>query len=82
MQTKEQIKNYMLKLISERDGELVSKTVKYFGKSKSTVYNYLTQMQEDGIIFKAEGGFELVTKLAKLTNLRPHSVFSLLVNCI
>ncbi|MBQ1261173.1 MAG: DUF4325 domain-containing protein [Clostridia bacterium] len=62
MQTKEQIKNYMLKLISERDGELVSKTVKYFGKSKSTVYNYLTQMQEDGIIFKAEGGFELARR--------------------
>lgn len=57
MHTKEQVKQYMLKLIAANDPSLVAKTVEYFGKSKSTIYNYLKEMCETGIISKTESGY-------------------------
>ena len=57
--TKEQVKQYMLKLISGADKALVAKTVEYFGKSKSTVYNYISEMLNEGIICKSGDGFAL-----------------------
>lgn len=67
MHTKEQVKQYMLKLIAANDPSLVAKTVEYFGKSKSTIYNYLKEMCETGIISKTESGYELVSKEYKFS---------------
>ena len=60
MHTKEQIKQYMLKLIAANDSDLVSKAMEYFGKSKSTIYNYLKEMCESNVIVKKDGEYELV----------------------
>lgn len=57
---KEQVKLYMLRLISSGDELMMSKTVEYFKKSKSTVYNYLNEMLSDGIITKSEKGYDIV----------------------
>ena len=51
---KEQIKQYILKLIDGADKDYVSKTVDNFQISKSTVYNYVQQMCKDNIIEKAD----------------------------
>ena len=62
---KEQIKQYMLKLIDAGDENLVPKTMENFGVSKSTIYNYLKKMCEEGIIEKkdgARGTYRMVTK--------------------
>ena len=50
---KEQIIQYMLQLISSNDKSFIAKTVEYFGISKSTVYNYVKQMCDDGVICKS-----------------------------
>lgn len=61
---KEQVKQYMLKLISAGDKEYAAKTVDSFGLSKSTVYNYAKQLCDDGIIIKrASEQYELVNKV-------------------
>lgn len=52
---KEQIKLYMLKLVDGGDRELVAKTTETFGVSKSSAYNYLKEMCDDGIIEKTDG---------------------------
>lgn len=51
----EQVKQYLLKLINAGDKDFALKTVEAFGVSKSTVYNYVKKMCEDGILEKAEG---------------------------
>ncbi len=61
MHTKEQIMQYMLKLIAANDKSLVAKTVEYFGRSKSTIYNYLNEMCKSGVISKTDDGYELVS---------------------
>lgn len=38
---------------------MVGKAVKYFGISRSTVYNYLKTLQDEGLIRRCEGGYEL-----------------------
>lgn len=54
MQTnKEQIIQYMLGLISSGDKAFAAKTALYFNKSKSTIYNYLTELTRDGVIAKS-----------------------------
>lgn len=60
MHTKEQIKQYMSALIAAGDKNMVAKTVEYFGKSKSTIYNYLAEMCSSGIIAKTKSGYELL----------------------
>ena len=52
--TKELIKQYMLGLISVNDAAVVAKTVENFGKSKSTVYNYLKELLDEGTVYKHE----------------------------
>ena len=61
MANKEQIMQYILKLIAAGDERLVPKTVETFDGeiSKSSVYNYLSELCERGIIKKADGSYEL-----------------------
>lgn len=56
---KEQILEYMLRLIDANDRRLVAKTTEYFKISKSSVYNYLGELLEDGTVEKTEHGFRL-----------------------
>ena len=51
----EQMKQYILKLIDAKDKDFAVKTVEAFGVSKSTVYNYVKKMCEDGVLEKREG---------------------------
>ena len=50
--SKEQVKQYILKLISHYETQLVAKVTENFGISKSTVYNYLSELKKDGVIEK------------------------------
>ena len=61
--TKEQVLQYMLKLIAKKDGKLVAKTLDAFCGivSRSTVYNYLSELSRDGIIKKNGSCYELIT---------------------
>lgn len=61
--TKEQILKYMLKLILAKDTKLVAKTLDAFSGlvSKSTVYNYLAELLENGIIQKEGPSYKLVS---------------------
>lgn len=61
--TKEQVLQYMLKLIASNDSKLVAKTLDAFEGvvSKSTVYNYLAELCEDKIIKKNGSLYELIT---------------------
>lgn len=59
---KEQVKQYMLRLISASDKDLIKKTMDAFGKAGSTVYNYLSELPEDGRIVMAGEGFALTYK--------------------
>ncbi len=60
--TKEQVLQYMLKLIAAGDSKLVAKTLDAFEGvvSKSTVYNYLAELCENEIIKKNGSSYELV----------------------
>ncbi|MBO5051522.1 MAG: DUF4325 domain-containing protein [Clostridia bacterium] len=51
---KEQIKQYILKLISRYETKIVPKVVENFGISQSTAYNYVNELKRDGIITKDE----------------------------
>ena len=58
---KEKVKQYILTHI--KDNELVAKTVDTFKISKSSVYNYLNELVNEGIIEKnLEGAYETVSK--------------------
>lgn len=62
---KAQIRQYMLKLVDAGDQSIVAKTVENFGVSKSTVYNYLKKLCEEGILRKtneAKCPYKLITK--------------------
>ena len=61
--TKEQVLQYMLRLIAANDNKLVAKTLEAFDGvvSKSTVYNYLAELCEDKIIKKNGSSYELIT---------------------
>ncbi len=63
--SREQILQYMLRQIDNQDGSIVQKTVENFNISKSTAYNYLKTMCEDGMIKKSNNsatGYQLATK--------------------
>ncbi len=60
--SKEQIIQYMLKLIDEGDSQIAAKTTEYFGISKSSVYNYLRELSDGGIIEKNNGVYGLSYK--------------------
>ena len=59
---KEQIINYILKLIQANDKDLVNKAIESFDVSKSTIYNYIKELSDNNTIRKNEqtGIYELV----------------------
>lgn len=63
--TKEQVLQYMLKLIAANDSKLAAKTLDAFEGvvSKSTVYNYLGELCENEIIKKSGSSYELVNNI-------------------
>lgn len=63
--TKEQVLQYMLKLIAANDSKLVAKTLDAFEGvvSKSTIYNYLAELCENEIIKKKGSSYELVNNI-------------------
>lgn len=61
---KEKVKQYILTHI--KDNELVAKTVDTFKISKSSVYNYLNELVDDGIIEKNQKGtYQTISKVYK-----------------
>ena len=48
----EKVKNYILRLIKSCRKDYVNSTIEAFGISKSSVYNYIKQMESDGLIEK------------------------------
>ena len=60
---KEQILQYMLKLIAAGDGKLVGKTLDAFdgAVSKSTVYNYLSELCKKSVIEKQGAVYRLAS---------------------
>ncbi len=61
-ENKEQIISYILKLISANDKEIVKKTIDAFGVSKSTVYNYIAGLCEDGILKKEDSSYTIISQ--------------------
>lgn len=60
---KEQALQYILNLIFNKDKSLISKTTEAFDVSKSSVYNYLNELIDDGVIKKSDDfPYELVSK--------------------
>ena len=43
----EKVKNYILRLIKNKRKDYIKATIKSFDVSKSSVYNYLKQMEND-----------------------------------
>lgn len=56
MTTKEQVKEYLLRLIARGEPRYATKAVETFGISKSTVYNYIREMAADHTVQKDEKG--------------------------
>lgn len=63
----EKVKNYILRLIKNGRKDYVKATIESFNISKSSVYNYVKQMETDGLIEKAEGGYLLRTSFYHYT---------------
>ena len=61
-ENKEQIISYILKLISANDKEIVKKTIDAFGVSKSTVYNYIAELCQDGILKKEDSSYTIISQ--------------------
>ncbi len=57
----EKVKNYILRLIKTKRKDYVKATIEAFAISKSSVYNYVKQMEEDGLIEKKGGAYVLQT---------------------
>ena len=57
----EKIKNYILRLIKAGRKDYAKSTTEAFNISKSSVYNYVKQMESDGIIEKKDGSYILKT---------------------
>lgn len=59
----EKIKNYILRLIKSKRKDYVKATVEAFNFSKSSVYNYVKQMENEGLIEKKNNGYSLKTNV-------------------
>ena len=59
---KEQIVSYILKLISVNDKEVVKKTTEAFDVSKSTAYNYIKELCQEGVLQKNGSSYEIVSQ--------------------
>lgn len=57
----EKVKSYILRLIKSGRKDCVKATVEAFDISKSSVYNYVKQMENDGLIEKEGGAYILKT---------------------
>ncbi len=57
----EKVKNYLLRLIKSGRKDYVKATIEAFNISKSSVYNYVKQMETDGLIEKKENTYTLRT---------------------
>ncbi len=57
----EKVKNYILRLIKSGRKDYVKATIESFNISKSSVYNYVKQMESDGLIEKKENAYVLKT---------------------
>ncbi|MBQ7373201.1 MAG: DUF4325 domain-containing protein [Clostridia bacterium] len=64
---KELVKQYILNLIAKNHPQIVAKTLDAFSDdiSKSTVYNYLNELCDSGIIKKEKNGYSLVKQISK-----------------
>ena len=59
----EKVKNYILRLIKSGRKDYVKATIDSFNISKSSVYNYVKQMETKGLIEKRKDGYVLKTSL-------------------
>lgn len=57
----EKVKNYILRLLKSKRKDYVKSTIESFNISKSSVYNYVKQMESDGLIEKKENAYVLKT---------------------
>lgn len=57
----EKVKNYILRLLKSERNDYVKATIDAFDISKSSVYNYIKQMETDGLIEKKNGSYALKT---------------------
>ena len=57
----EKVKNYILRLIKNKRKDYIKATIESFDVSKSSVYNYLKQMENDELIEKKNGEYTLKT---------------------
>lgn len=57
----EKVKNYILRLIKNGRRDYVKATIDAFNISKSSVYNYIKQMEDDNLIEKKKGNYTLQT---------------------
>ncbi len=53
MSNKETVISYLLKRIANQDKAFAAKTVEFFGIARSTVYHYLQELTESGVLCKA-----------------------------
>ena len=61
-QKREAIKHYILEQIDSQCGDVVKKTVEVFGITSTSVYRYISEMVENGIIEKRGHSYSLVAK--------------------
>ncbi len=59
----EKVKNYILRLIKNGRRDYVKSTVESFNISRSSVYNYIKQMEQDGLIEKKDNSYVLRTSI-------------------
>lgn len=59
----EKIKNYILGLLKNKRKDYVRATVQSFNISKSSVYNYVKQMEKEGLIEKSGTSYTLRTRI-------------------
>lgn len=52
---RERIKKYLLNHISQKDEKMIGKTVDACGVSRTTVYRYLSQLEEENVIERVDG---------------------------
>ncbi len=57
----EKVKSYILRLIKSGRKDYVKATIESFNISKSSVYNYVKQMESDALIEKKDGAYVLKT---------------------
>ncbi len=57
----EKVKSYILRLIKSGRTDYVKAAIESFNISKSSVYNYVKQMETDGLIEKKDGSYVLKT---------------------